>query len=78
VAASYDGQIMRLYINCAQVAEADVSGSILPKKGWPVFIGNYVGRKDAYPMDGALDEVKVFDRALTADEIFAAAVAEME
>ena len=78
VAATYDGQTMRLYINCSVVAEADVPGTILPKERWPIVIGNYSGRKNAYAMDGALDEVKVFDRALTEDEVFAAAIAEME
>lgn len=77
VAATYDGQTMRLYINCTVAAEADVPGSILPKERWPIFIGNYSGRKNAYAMDGALDEVKVFDRALSEEEVFAAAIAEM-
>ncbi len=77
VAATYDGQTMRLYINCTQAAEAEVGVEILPRERWPILIGNYVGRKNAYAMDGVLDEVKAFDRALTEEEILAAATADM-
>ncbi|MGI5817595.1 MAG: LamG domain-containing protein [Armatimonadota bacterium] len=76
VAVSWDGERLRAYINCDLAAEAEVTGPIMATTR-PIVIGNYVGRKNAYAFDGALDELKVFDRALTADEIFTAAVGGM-
>ena len=43
-----------------------------------LIIGNYIGRKNAYAFDGLLDDVKVFGRALTAEEVFTEAVRGME
>jgi len=76
VAATCDGKTVRLYVNCVQVAEAEAIGPVAPGKR-PYIIGNYVGRKDAYAMSGVLDEIKVFDRALTEEELFAQASADM-
>ena len=78
VAATWDGHIARLYINCILMAEAvgEGGGSLLPSKR-AYIIGNYTGRKDAYPFNGVLDEVKVFDRALDAIGIFTEATRDM-
>ena len=76
VAVTWDGERLRAYINCDLAAEAEVAGPIMPRDR-NLVIGNYSGRKDAYAFEGAIDELKVFDRALSEDEIFAAAVAGM-
>lgn len=76
VAVTYDGERLRAFINCDLSAESDVSGPIMPRDRAFV-IGNYPGRKNAYAFDGAIDELKVFDRVLTPEEIFDAAVAGM-
>jgi len=76
VAATYDGQKVRLYVNCVLMAEADAPAQLAPSKR-AYIIGNYIGRKDAYPMNGVLDEVKIFDRALSEKEIFAQASGDM-
>ena len=73
VAVTYDGERLIAYINCEPAAEAEVSEPIMPGTR-SLVIGNYVGRKNAYAFEGNIDEVKVYDRALTAEEIFAAAV----
>jgi hypothetical protein len=77
VAVTWDGERLRAYINCDLAAEAQVVGPIMPGSR-PVVIGNYVGRKNAYAFDGDIDELKVFDRALTSEDIFDAAVMGMQ
>ncbi|MFO7948541.1 MAG: LamG domain-containing protein [Armatimonadota bacterium] len=76
VAATYDGQTARVYINCVQRAQQEIGKPIAPGNR-TFIIGNYIGRKNAYPFDGAIDELKVYDEALTSDQIFAAATADM-
>ncbi len=73
VTAVYDGERARIYINCELAAEAEVDGPIMPRDR-PFVIGNFVGRKNAYAFEGMIDELRVYDRALTAEEIFLAAV----
>ncbi|MFW6437418.1 MAG: LamG domain-containing protein [Armatimonadota bacterium] len=73
VAVTYDGERLAAYINCTLSAEVEVDAPIMPRDRSFV-IGNYPGRKNAYAFDGAIDELKVFDGALTLDEIFAEAV----
>ncbi len=72
VAATYDGDKLALYVDCNLVASREVNAQIMPGRRQFV-IGNYVGRKNAYAFDGIVDELKVFDTALTEDEIFAEA-----
>ncbi len=69
VAASFDGQVARLYVNAVQIAEGSPPGPPAPYKR-PLIIGNYIGRKNAYAFDGLLDEAKIFKGALTQEEIF--------
>ena len=73
VAVTYDGERLRAYINCDLAAEAEVPAPIMGRDR-PLVIGNYTGRKNAYAFEGAIDELKVFDRVLTPDEIFSAAI----
>ncbi len=73
VAVTWDGAQLRAYINCDLAEVAEVDGPIMPGTR-SIVIGNYVGRKNAYAFDGAIDELKVFDRVLTQEEIFQAAV----
>ncbi|MBC7286908.1 MAG: LamG domain-containing protein [Armatimonadetes bacterium] len=72
VAGTYDGQTLRVYTNGVLRAEIEAPGGVAPRKRSAV-IGNYVGRKNAYPMDGLIDEVRIYNRALTVEEILAAA-----
>ena len=73
VAVTYDGERLRAFINCAQVAEAEVPAPIMPRDR-PLVIGNFIGRKNAYAFEGAIDELKIFDETLAQEQIFAAAV----
>jgi hypothetical protein len=72
VAATYDGKTVALYVDCEQVNEIAVTQPIMPTTR-PLIIGNYVGRKNAYALDGLLDEVKVCGAVLSAEEIYAEA-----
>jgi len=77
VAATFDGEMVRLFVNGVERASVAGEGNIAPRKS-PLIIGNYIGRKDAYAFDGLMDDVKIFDHALTEAEIFAEAVRGME
>ena len=76
VAVTCDGERMLAWINCDLAAEAEMPGPIMDTTR-PMVIGNYIGRKNAYAFNGAIDELKVFDRALTAEEIFSQATTGM-
>ncbi len=72
IAGTYDGRAVRIYVNGVLRGQADAPGGIAPRKQ-AIIIGNYIGRKNAYPMDGLIDDVRIYGRALSADEIVAAA-----
>jgi hypothetical protein len=66
IAGTYDGTVMRAFLNGEQVGELAVTGDIIANPILPT-VG---GRSDtAVLFDGAIDEVKVYSQALTADEI---------
>src|SRR6266550_3488691 len=66
LAATYDGTTMRLYVNGVQVGTHAVSGSITTSNGQLSIGGNNVwGEYFA----GLIDEVRVYNRALSAGEI---------
>lgn len=71
-AAVYDGATMRLYQDGDLVGSVAKSGTISTNPGVPVAIGNQpagAGR----PFDGNIDDMRIYDRALTAAEIQALA-----
>ncbi|MHC4430995.1 MAG: LamG domain-containing protein [Planctomycetota bacterium] len=66
IAGTYDGTVMRAFLNGEQIGELAVTGDIIANPILPT-VG---GRADtAVSFVGAVDEVKVYGRALTADEI---------
>jgi len=66
IAATYDGTMMRVFLNGEQIGELAVTGDIIENPILPT-VG---GRSDtSVSFVGAIDEVKVYDRALTAGEI---------
>jgi hypothetical protein len=70
-AAVYDGSEMRLYLDAVPVGSAAESGSLSVDDGIPVWIGGSPGGASERPWDGLLDEVRIYDRALSAAEILA-------
>jgi glucose/arabinose dehydrogenase/PKD repeat protein len=66
LAATYDGLILRLYVNGTQVATRTVSGPIQSVSN-PLWIGGNSPYGEYFT--GLIDEVRVYNRALTASEI---------
>ena len=68
--AVYDGTNMKLYKDGVEVGSLAKSGTIATSSSVDVAIGNQpdstTGRR---PWDGLIDEVMVFDRALSAEEV---------
>lgn len=68
VAATYDGTTLRLFLDGDEVASKAVSGTIVNAASADAFIGreNVVGPRNSR---AAIDEVEIFNRALSAQEI---------
>jgi glucose/arabinose dehydrogenase/chitodextrinase len=66
VAATYDGAWLRLYVNGVQVASRTRSGS-LEVNALPLRIGGSTYPGEFFP--GLIDEVRIYNRALSAAEI---------
>lgn len=75
IAAGWDGEHLRVYVNAVEHGSEPFTGTIAPQNRWrSLVLGNYMGRKNAYAFDGLLDELKVFDRFLAEEEVFAEAL----
>ena len=70
VAGVYDGKTMKLFVNGNLVAGSNAqSGNIeYPEQGFYA-IGAYQDTNEHHPMQGAIHEVRVYDRALTPTQI---------
>ncbi len=69
---SYDGSIMRLLVNGAEVMYSTAqTGMVRYPLGGTFAIGAYVDSPDVFPLRGALDDVALWDRALAADAVAA-------
>jgi hypothetical protein len=66
---TYDGSKVRIYLNGVLDAEYDVTGNIVPKSG-PLSIGHQDAGGAEY-FNGIIDEVKVYNRTLSAEEVWA-------
>jgi hypothetical protein len=68
VAAVYDGSTMKIYINGQLIANAAQAGTRETSTTAEVWMGDNPNA-DSRPFDGIIDEVAVFSRALTQEEI---------
>jgi len=66
VVGTYDGSTMKLYVDGVEVDSAAVSGAI-DVVATPVYLGKRVDNVEY--LNGILDEVRIYNRALSADEI---------
>jgi hypothetical protein len=66
-AATYDGAMMRLYLNGTEVGSRKATGGIDGSTTAPVTIGESPDGAGAF--DGVIDQVRIYNRALTASEI---------
>jgi hypothetical protein len=66
LATTYDGSVLRLYVNGVQVSTGAVSGSIATSANALRIGGNSIWNEW---FKGLIDEVRVYDRALTAAQV---------
>ena len=66
VALTYDGSTLRLFVNGHRVADRATTGSI-DRTGNPLWLGGNHPFGEFF--DGLIDEARVYDRALSGDEI---------
>jgi len=63
VAGTYDGSTMRLYLDGTEVGSLDTSGDVASGESY-IYMSS-----DGEPLDGVLDEMSIYDRALTQGEL---------
>ena len=61
-----DGSAYRLYLDGAEVDSAPTTATAVEESSAPLTIG---GLEDQFSLDGALDDVRIYSRALSASEI---------
>jgi len=71
VAAVYDGKRMLLYQDGKLVGSRDVGSVDYTPWGRPLLVGQYHWLHEPYQVHGLIDEFKIWQRALSADEIIA-------
>jgi hypothetical protein len=69
VAAVYNGSTMTLYKDGVQVGQMAKSGNISMDSSVPVWIGSNPPNGDSRPFRGTIDDVQVYSRALSQEEI---------
>ena len=69
-AATYDGATMRLFLDGVEVGATGKTGAISQDPSVPVWIGNNPGAT-AKPWRGRIDDVRIYSRALSGDELAA-------
>ncbi len=68
VTATYDGTTAQIFLDGTQIASLAVSGSLTPSTGVPAFIGT---TGDGRNSKASIDNVAVFNRALSTPELLA-------
>ncbi len=68
-AAVWDGATMRLYKNGVEVGSTAKGGTLSTDPAAKVSIGNQPAETGDRPWDGLIDDVRIYDRALSVDEI---------
>jgi hypothetical protein len=69
VAAVYDGLTMELFLDGASIGSTSKSGALNTNGAVPVWIGGNPTEASSKPWDGRIDDVRIFERALTAAEL---------
>jgi len=69
VAAVYDGAHMRLYKDGVEVGAMRKSGEVSVNAGVPVWIGDNPPDAGSRPFHGAIDDVRIYKRALNVAEV---------
>ncbi len=69
VAAVYDGAAMQLYMDGVKVGSKTKTGSITPSGAIACWIGGNPPDATVRPWDGQIDDVRIYNRALSAQEV---------
>ncbi|PIZ47810.1 hypothetical protein COY32_01100, partial [candidate division WWE3 bacterium CG_4_10_14_0_2_um_filter_41_14] len=69
VAATYDGNTVRNYIDGRLQNSVAQTGTISTISTGPVTIGNYLVPTSGYEFNGQIDDVRIYNYALTANQI---------
>jgi hypothetical protein len=78
VAATFDGRMVHCYVDGVEKSHRAGKAGPVNKCGWDLCIGNSVvdyGWGELMAFDGLIDEVRIYNRALSTDEIKALASA---
>lgn len=67
VAGTFDGKLLRLYIDGKKVSEREQPGKLAPGRPTPASIGAYNGRHE--PFHGGIDDMRVYTGALTEEQV---------
>ncbi len=67
VAATYDGSAIRFYADGKEIGKVSAGGRLDTAGTSPAYIGSSGGRDEFFP--GGIDDVRIYGRALSADEI---------
>ena len=78
VAATWDGSTVKLYVDGSEVATALLSGNYSDPGKDTLIGGIYYGALPYCPFEGLIDEVGIWNRALSADEIAALASVDID
>lgn len=65
--ATYDGAAKRVFWDGAEIGVEPASGPIATEGAAPAYIGSFAGRWEFF--DGCIDDVRIYDRALSAGEV---------
>ncbi len=68
VAATHDGRTVRLFLNCEESVATDTKAVPAPSKR-ALLLGNYVGRRDAYPFIGQMDDIWILGAAMDGEAL---------
>lgn len=68
VIVTYDGTTAKLYVNCELKATQPQNGANF-SNAYDLFIGKLNSSSFPYWLNGDLDEIRIYDRALTVDEV---------
>lgn len=66
IVCTYDGNFLRYYIDGTLLAETPKSSGVIPKIGGYIWVGSSNWGEE---IDGVIDEVRIYDRALNGGEI---------
>ena len=70
-ALTYDGSALRLYLDGVEVGSTPLSGALDMDPALPVAVGSQPEGAGDRHFDGLLDDVRILQRALSAEEIAA-------